>query len=301
MRKSVGLIIVISIIVVSVVVWYQMNLVLEQNMQENHEQKIVQHLDMMETRDNAGPDLIVNGGDLVALDGSTSSGNSLVYSWAQIAGPYTIPLINGSSANPIFTAPLVSVDSIFSFQLTVTDSNDVQSNSDIVDVAVCSKSAIADPGGFCDHARVDVRARHLKDLSLIPVYHLFIIYADQNGTEYYYRGGWICQDGTRLCDLKDMIIVGNKGLYVKDSIDWDTSASSITILKGKPAQNKDTCFSSELDKISLRQIPYKLLDQNSNSVARTLLENCSVPAEKPVKLAVGWDTILTFNMDHTNE
>lgn len=72
---------------------------------------------------NSGPDQNANEGTVVTLDGTGSSdvdGTIAAYSWIQTAGP-AVTLTNGNTANPTFTAPDVTVDSILTFELTVTD------------------------------------------------------------------------------------------------------------------------------------------------------------------------------------
>jgi hypothetical protein len=55
---------------------------------------------------NAGADQTVAEGDLVTLDGSTSAGNGLTFSWRQLAGP-AAALAGPNTAAPSFTAPLL--------------------------------------------------------------------------------------------------------------------------------------------------------------------------------------------------
>jgi hypothetical protein len=83
---------------------------------------------------DAGPDQTVGEGSLVTLDGSNSSdpespkGNSLSYQWKQTAGMPSVTLSNPQSVQPTFTAPNVSsVGTSLTFELTVTDSGNLQS------------------------------------------------------------------------------------------------------------------------------------------------------------------------------
>lgn len=72
---------------------------------------------------NAGPDQIVNEGDNVQLDGTASSdfdGDPITFQWTQTDGPNVI-LSSLTSSNPTFTAPDVSGNSLFEFQLIVND------------------------------------------------------------------------------------------------------------------------------------------------------------------------------------
>ncbi|HEY7108943.1 MAG TPA: hypothetical protein VH415_05930 [Nitrososphaeraceae archaeon] len=127
--------------------------------------------------------------------------------------------------------------------------------------------------------KVDVRARHIKGLSLFPVWHTFVIYADCSGTEYFYRGGPGGPGGT---------IIGTSGQYKSGTVDWDPHAPSVTVAKGNPALGKDNCFQSELSRIDRTHTPYKNTGPNSNTVAKTLIANCGFTPKKPVTIAPGW-------------
>jgi hypothetical protein len=88
--------------------------------------------------------------------------------------------------------------------------------------------------------KVDVRATHIEGLSLLPIWHLFVIYTDCSGTEYYYRGG-PSEDGET--------IVGESGRYTSGTVDWDPDARSVTVAEGDPALGAGDCFESELSRI----------------------------------------------------
>ena len=86
---------------------------------------------------NAGIDQTVNENTVVNLDGSGSSdadGTIASYAWSQTVGP-VVTLTGGTTATPSFTVPDVGVDTIFTFQLTVTD-NEGASTVDNVTVTV---------------------------------------------------------------------------------------------------------------------------------------------------------------------
>jgi len=88
---------------------------------------------------DAGPDQTVNLGDVVTLDGSSSSdpepldpNNSIAYSWVQLSG--TLVTLNGANtANPTFAA--LNLGETLTFQLTVTD-DEGNSATDTVNVTV---------------------------------------------------------------------------------------------------------------------------------------------------------------------
>ncbi len=83
----------------------------------------------------AGSGQRVTGGAVVTLNGSDSNdpdGDSLTYAWTQSLGPDVV-LSDPAAAQPTFTAPTVSSDTLLRFQLTVSD-----------------------PGGLADSASVSV-------------------------------------------------------------------------------------------------------------------------------------------------
>jgi hypothetical protein len=86
---------------------------------------------------NAGPDQIVDEGTTVTLNGTASidpdAGDTLSYLWTQTAGP-TVSLDDPAAVNPIFTAPVVAVDTTLSFDLTVSDG--IANSTDSVIVTV---------------------------------------------------------------------------------------------------------------------------------------------------------------------
>jgi hypothetical protein len=72
---------------------------------------------------DAGPDQIVQSGQVVHLDGTNSTGSYIQYSWTQIAGePVTI--LSPTSATPSFVAPDVAIadSKEMTFSLTVSNS-----------------------------------------------------------------------------------------------------------------------------------------------------------------------------------
>jgi len=86
---------------------------------------------------NAGSDQTVQEGTTVNLDGSASNdsdGSITTYSWSQTAGP-AVSLSNANTATPSFTAPNVSGNTILTFQLTVTDTDNA-TGTDSVNITV---------------------------------------------------------------------------------------------------------------------------------------------------------------------
>jgi len=89
---------------------------------------------------NAGPDQSVVQRTTVRLDGSGSTdpdGTIAGVRWVQVAGP-AVTLSGSTTLSPTFVAPRVSTTTTLSFELTVTDSDNV-SSSDRVNVSVARK------------------------------------------------------------------------------------------------------------------------------------------------------------------
>jgi hypothetical protein len=89
---------------------------------------------------NAGPDLEINENMSITLSGSASSdpdiGDSLNYSWKQTAGN---PLLDTSAEVDkevlTLTSPTVSMDTMFTFELTVTDKQGI-TDTDVMNMLV---------------------------------------------------------------------------------------------------------------------------------------------------------------------
>ncbi len=94
---------------------------------------------------NAGANQFVTSGDLVNLDGSASSDLEsplLSYSWLQIdSSGLTINLSSTATAQPTFTAPLVSSATTTIFELTVTDSGGLTATATVTIVILPPISA----------------------------------------------------------------------------------------------------------------------------------------------------------------
>jgi hypothetical protein len=140
-------------------------------------------------------------------------------------------------------------------------------------------------GGGSAGCKVDVRATHIGGiLSGMPIWHLFVVTTDAGGTERYYRGG----PGGPGGDPTFGTIITNDGPYVAGTIDWSPGAPSKTVLSGASACGKDACLAADLRRIDGTATSYAPTGPNSNTVAATILANCSIPQGKPVWIAPGW-------------
>ena len=128
---------------------------------------------------NAGPDQTVTAGALVSLPGSgnDTDGTIASYAWTQTVGP-AVTLSGANTATAGFTAPSVSVATVLTFKLTVTD-NQGATGFDTITVTVNpanqSPTANAGPDQTIDVGRIGVAAgqrqrhrRHDRELRLDP-------------------------------------------------------------------------------------------------------------------------------------
>lgn len=79
---------------------------------------------------NAGTDITARGGETGTFDGTRSTdpeGSPLNYQWIKVDGPSTIVLSGNLSSRATFTAPSDSKDSLYVFELKVTDSGGLSS------------------------------------------------------------------------------------------------------------------------------------------------------------------------------
>jgi hypothetical protein len=83
---------------------------------------------------NAGPDVVVQEGNVTALNGTRSrpDPDELAFSWRQLSGP-PVTLSNPTDPRPTFSVPAVGSPGVeMVFELVVTDSNGLQGSDEVV-------------------------------------------------------------------------------------------------------------------------------------------------------------------------
>lgn len=95
---------------------------------------------------NAGTDQTVNEGAPVTLDGSASSdpdvSDVLRYTWRQVGGASIVSIANPTTVNPTFTAPQVTFNQSYTFELIVEDGNGGVTN----DFVIINVTNVSNPG-----------------------------------------------------------------------------------------------------------------------------------------------------------
>lgn len=124
---------------------------------------------------------------------------------------------------------------------------------------------------------------HLAAEDMLLIWHLFIVYTDAAGVEFFFRGG-----PQRDSALNFGAITVHEGLYVPGTIDWNPQVRTRRIAMGMDVCGKDADLRAELVKIAALHVPYRVGGPNSNTVARTLLSKCGLPLLEPPGSAPGW-------------
>ena len=131
---------------------------------------------------------------------------------------------------------------------------------------------------------VRVEATRIQALGGLPVWHLSIVHTDGAGVETGWRGG----PGGPGGDPQYGTIRGDTALYQPGWVDYDRSAPSETVGTGSTVCGKTTCFETERVRINGTATTYAPTGPNSNTWVKTVLENCGLPARKPVWIAPGF-------------
>jgi hypothetical protein len=104
---------------------------------------------------DAGHDQQVVGGRPVTLDGSRSAdpdGLQLHFSWSQVDGQ-DVALSDTAASKPTFTAPAVTSPTTLTFQLTISNGSDT--DTDMVEVTLLPDTADSDGDGLADQLETD--------------------------------------------------------------------------------------------------------------------------------------------------
>ncbi|HXN47412.1 MAG TPA: hypothetical protein VN893_12275 [Bryobacteraceae bacterium] len=172
-----------------------------------------------------------------------------------------------------------------------------------------------------------VAVRALK-LSPLGFYHLSILFTDSTGKEFYLRGGpgaggvglsassgelsggssrgssdsssgsgsnpSASSDSSRDDDKGPYGNIATKyGEYLPHTIDYDTSAPSVTVMSGPDACGKYAELQAQMDAIAASNTRYNPLGPNSNSTVFTALKNVGITPKLPDDVwAPGKDTTI---------
>jgi hypothetical protein len=139
--------------------------------------------------------------------------------------------------------------------------------------------------------RIDVRATFIggRILGKRVRAHTFIVYTTSTGRQYYFRGG--PSGGSPSLTVADF------GEYTPNTVDWDPSAPSKTVMKGEGAKGKLDGLIEAASIIDDMQVPYRAggmfeSGENCNATAYTILKRAGVPTGKPSGTHPGWGHIL---------
>jgi hypothetical protein len=182
-------------------------------------------------------------------------------------------------------------------------------------------AAAAPPPPEC---KLDVRANKLSPLGY---YHLFVVFTDAGGKEFYLRGGPSAGGGGSSASSGELSggssrgssdsssgsgsnpsassdssrggegpfgdIVTTYGEYLPGTIDYDTAAPSITVMSGANVCGKYDELKAQMDAITASHTRYNPLGPNSNSVVFESLKNIGATPQVPDDVwAPGKDTAI---------
>ena len=233
---------------------------------------------------NAGPPQTVASGDMVILDGSLSidsDGTIDSYAWAQLSGTPTVTLASADTANATFTAPTVTVDTVLSFIVTVTD-NEGAIADDFVEITITptptavtiSGKATYDnvphtAGSGLDYSsitqdpirRAVVELRQGTSLSqtdLTDVNGNYSFDVNPNSGNYFVRiRSESVLDETAKWDIKVVDNTNTQALYALDGSNFDVTTSNIT----RPDMNAASGWGGASYTTTRAGAPFHILDR----------------------------------------
>jgi len=142
----------------------------------------------------------------------------------------------------------------------------------------------------------------------IPWYdHTYLVYQDDFGNEFIIRGG--PADNATIFDFGDIEIKNNIPLVGSDDArggDSTTQRGQVELdLNGRSAEEVWLEMQETASNIESAQIPYGKMDDNSNSVIRTILEHNGIEPTLPLNASEssipGWDDLLDPTPDIDSE
>lgn len=131
---------------------------------------------------------------------------------------------------------------------------------------------------------IEVRANLAVNVPGLPragdPYHLYIVYTDHQGKEYFLRGGPERNNPTLAAKPWGNIST-EFGEYKRKTIDWNPDAKRVQVYKGVEAGQKFQQLKQQFDLIEKAGIRYKPLEQNCNACVATALYNVGLPVKFP--------------------
>lgn len=131
---------------------------------------------------------------------------------------------------------------------------------------------------------IEVRANLAVNVPGLPragdPYHLYVVYTDHQGREYFLRGGPENSVPTPANKPWGNIETIN-GRYHYGTIDWNPDAKRVQVYKGTDAGQKFQQLKRQFDLIEKAGIRYKPLEQNCNACVATALYNVGLPIKFP--------------------